>query len=253
MRAFVSFRKMAVAAALLASVSQQSASAAVTCWDNASINAAKVREMETMLMVSALRCNVTNKNVLPAYNAFIRAVRPTLNGVNDTLKKFFAKKVSGNGMVAYDAYVTAVANKYGSGGSGMSCDEMTALLGEAALSAGSLDQLITLSDRAGVKPYVLSEQCVAPAVAPVVIAAPEPVAAPVAAAPAPAPAIPVAVVAPAPVPVAVIEPAPLPTVAASGSTALDDCRMSCSFTRSTVGSARMLRLPRARGPNSMRP
>lgn len=148
------FIKTAIAAAILVSIPVTSAQAA--CWGETAINAAKVRDMETMLMVSALRCRSSDAQILGAYNSFVRSSRVALTQVNDTLRRQFADQ---GGLNAYDRYVTSVANRYGAGSEGLNCSDMSSILSAARAEGGSLAGLSRLATAAGVEPLLTSSRC----------------------------------------------------------------------------------------------
>jgi hypothetical protein len=148
------FIKSAIAAATLVAVPVTSAQAA--CWSETAVNAAKVRDMETMLMVSALRCRVADASILGAYNNFVRTSRPALTQVNNTLRTQFASQ---GGLNAYDRYVTSIANRYGAGAEGLSCTDMASILSAARAEGGSLVGLTRLADDAGVEPVLTGGRC----------------------------------------------------------------------------------------------
>lgn len=148
------FIKSTLAAAVLVAVPVTSAQAA--CWGETAINAAMVRDMETMLMVSALRCRSADPNILPAYNAFVRSSRVALTQVNDTLRRQFADQ---GGLNGYDRYVTSIANRYGAGAEGLSCDDMSSILSAAQSESGSLAGLTRLATAAHVEPVLTGSRC----------------------------------------------------------------------------------------------
>lgn len=143
-----------IAALALGSVSLSSAQAA--CWSDAAVAAAKVRDLETMLMVSALRCRASDNAMLKQYNRFVVRSRAALTEVNQTLRNQFA---GSGGLNAYDRYVTSVANRYGAGADGLSCDDMTSILSAAEAEGGSLAGLARLANDAGVEPRLAGERC----------------------------------------------------------------------------------------------
>jgi hypothetical protein len=128
----------AVLVSLIATTPAQAA-----CWSADQISAAKVREFETVLMVSALRCR--GGGVLASYNTFVRGSRPALTEANDQLRAHF--DADGSGLNGYDRYVTSLANRYGAGG-GFDCNEAADMLRSALASGGSLSSLERLADRA---------------------------------------------------------------------------------------------------------
>lgn len=143
-----------VAAAMLLAMPLGSAQAA--CWNETAISAAKVRDMETMLMVSALRCRVKDPAILPAYNKFVRTSRAALTQVNETLRRQFADQ---GGLNGYDRYVTSVANRYGAGTEGLSCEDMSSILAAAQSESGSLAGLSRLAAAANVQPILAGSRC----------------------------------------------------------------------------------------------
>lgn len=148
------FIKSAIAAATLVALPFSSAQAA--CWGQTAIDAAKVRDMETMLMVSALRCRTSDATILGAYNQFVRSSRVALTQVNDILRQQFADQ---GGLNGYDRYVTSIANRYGAGADGLSCDDMASILSAAQAESGSLSGLSRLATAANVEPILTGDRC----------------------------------------------------------------------------------------------
>lgn len=135
---------MAAAALCLASAPANAA----TCWAKEdAAAAAKVRELQTMLMVGALRCRASGIDILPSYNAFVSAHRKTIAAMNDRLKAHFATSGPAEGQRRYDRFTTALANGYGAGMTGPeSCAEMSDLAREARAADGSAE-LIAIAKR----------------------------------------------------------------------------------------------------------
>lgn len=122
--------------------------------------AAKVRDLETMLMVSALRCRLKGQDFLPAYNAFVRGSRSALVEVNDRLRAHFERSNIGIAALnAYDRYVTAIANGYGAGVEGLDCIDMESILGAASAAGHSLASLEDLAERAESNPALPGGRC----------------------------------------------------------------------------------------------
>lgn len=143
-----------VAVVTLAAISVSPAQAA--CWSDAAVSAAKIRDLETMLMVSALRCRTADNAMLRQYNGFVARSRPALAAVNQILRAQFA---GDGGLNAYDRFVTAIANRYGAGVEGLGCDDMTSILSAAEAEDGSLEGLARLAAAAGVEPRLSDERC----------------------------------------------------------------------------------------------
>ncbi len=140
----------------LALASLTTAPAQAACWSSDAAEAASVRDMETMLMVSALRCKMTGKDVIGAYNQFVRTSRTALIDVNETLRLHFA---SSGGLTAYDRYVTSIANRYGAGADGLNCNDIASILSAANAEGGSKAGLIRLAHDADVQPMLAGGLC----------------------------------------------------------------------------------------------
>lgn len=122
--------------------------------------AAKVRDLETMLMVSALRCRLSGQDFLADYNGFVRQSRAALIDVNDRLRAHFREAVGSAGALdAYDSYVTSIANGYGAGVTGLGCDDMRSILGAASASGYSIAGLEAIAERAGSRPKLPGGEC----------------------------------------------------------------------------------------------
>lgn len=133
------------------------------CWTEEAVAAARVRELETMLMVAALRCRTEGGSLLQDYNAFIGESRPALVEINNRLRHHFTKAVGPiKSLSAYDSFVTSLANRYGAGAAGLNCGDMESILSAAVAEKGSIDGLIRLAKDADMMPVPLSERCEAP-------------------------------------------------------------------------------------------
>lgn len=148
--------KAALGAVVIAGLNIASAAQAA-CWSPAAADAAKVREFETMLMVSALRCRNTGVNFLPDYNRFVKNSRASLTQVNNTLRSHFGGAKAG--LNRYDRYVTSIANKYGAGNDGMDCRDMREATRDAIDAKGSTVKLAALADRTGAQPELPGGVC----------------------------------------------------------------------------------------------
>lgn len=127
------------------------------CWGTQALSAAKVREFETMLMVSALRCRSGQENFLARYNQFVREARPALARANITLRgQFVADHGARGGLLAYDAFVTSLANRYGA--TGPSCLEASKMVNAALAARGNIAQLERLAS-ASPNRAIFRQQC----------------------------------------------------------------------------------------------
>ena len=140
-------------------VTVPAAPAHAACWTTDQVSAAKVRDLDTMLMVASLRCRRTNVAVLNSYNDYVVKQRKALVKVNDTLRDHYASGDKKAAMAAYDTYVTKIANRYGAGAEGLGCDDMQSIVEAMAAEQPQVEALIAVAERAGVKPYLDAEQC----------------------------------------------------------------------------------------------
>jgi hypothetical protein len=145
----------ASAALCLGSIAAPAATA--SCWTRADVAAAKVREMQTKLMVAVLQCQVSGVDILASYNRFLRNGRSALRSANERLKTHFMAERKIVGQREYDRYTTALANAYGGGQISLgSCAETSALLTEAAMAKSDL---LLLAAREVIVPTLPSAPC----------------------------------------------------------------------------------------------
>jgi hypothetical protein len=134
--------------------------AQAACWTEGAVAAAKVRDLETMLMVSALRCRASGHDFLSKYNQFVRGGRPALTEANDRLRAHFSADVgAARGLNDYDRYVTSLANRYGAGADGLSCRDLESITSAAASAGSSFHGLEQLAERADVHPVLTGRMC----------------------------------------------------------------------------------------------
>jgi hypothetical protein len=116
------------------------------CWTNAEGDAAKVANLNMMMMVSALRCRNGQDNFLNEYNRFVRSNNAVLGAQNAIMKGRFARI---NGVKAaegaMDKYVITLANHYGSGHESMGCAELKNLAGNLSQKSHTVDSLLVFA------------------------------------------------------------------------------------------------------------
>ena len=142
------FKRMLIAAtaAAVAAAPVQAA-----CWKTEEASAAGVRELQSMLMVAALRCQVAGHPMMDDYNQFVQANRSAIVAMNDRLKAHFIHAFGPvGGQRAYDSFTTSMANGYGAAASGADvCGAADSLEREGALLNGSVEGLMLLGEREG--------------------------------------------------------------------------------------------------------
>ena len=114
------------AAALLAATSLVAATPAQaqSCWGTEAVNAAKLRNLDIMLMVTALRCRMGADNFQPDYYNFSAAHQAELNVANGVLRAQFTGAGATVANRALDRMSTGIANSYGMGHPDLGCHEL---------------------------------------------------------------------------------------------------------------------------------
>lgn len=160
---------VAVACGVFASQAQ------AACWNKEETSAANIRELQSMLMVTALRCQAAGRGIMGDYNNFVVANRSTLGTMNDRLKAHFIRAMGPvAGQLAYDSFTTSMANGYGAAPSnGEICGNAASLAREAALMAGSMEGLQLLADRQGLAARLPDATC--SEAAPIILASADPI------------------------------------------------------------------------------
>jgi hypothetical protein len=131
------------------------------CWQADHVSAARVRDLQTFLMVETLRCQAVGFDISADYNTFVRGNRTALGAVNDRLKGFFIK-ASGPvyGQSAYDKFTTTLANSYGAARTNAdTCEHARAIAHEASLMDNSFEGLLLIADRQGLAPALPGGRC----------------------------------------------------------------------------------------------
>lgn len=81
------------------------------CWAARDASAAQVRDMQTMLMVAALRCRAAHIDISADYDGFVVAQRDAIAAANLVIKQHFAAE--GGSQADYDRFATSLANGFG--------------------------------------------------------------------------------------------------------------------------------------------
>ena len=136
------------------------AQAAMGCWNSTQVAAAKVRDLQSRLMVATLRCQAMGADVTPAYNRFVRANRATIQGANAVLLAQFRTGYGSQAQTHYDRFATALANIYGADATDDAvCADTAALAEEAAAANGDISLLVAIEDRFGFSSELPGGQC----------------------------------------------------------------------------------------------
>ena len=147
-------------AATLMTVTALPAEAAMSCWNESQTAAARVRDLQSRLMVDALRCRAYGIDILGAYNEFVRSNRATLQAANAVIMAQFARGFGQGAQTEYDRFTTALANAYGGAQtSGETCAEAAAVAAEAVAADGDVERLVQIEERFGPPPVLPGGQC----------------------------------------------------------------------------------------------
>jgi hypothetical protein len=152
--------KAAAAAALIMLAAVEPASAQMACWNTEQAAAARVRDLQSRLMVATLRCRAIGEDVLAPYNAFVTVNRATLQAANGVLKAQFASGFGGDGERAYDSFTTSLANEYGAEATTAEiCADTADAALEASEAAGDVGKLLAIAERLGAAPALPGGAC----------------------------------------------------------------------------------------------
>jgi hypothetical protein len=136
------------------------ARAAMGCWNTQHVAAAKVRDLQSRLMVATMRCRAMGIDVLPAYNEFVRTNRTTIQAANSIIKDRFNQGFGPGGQVEYDRFTTALANAYGADATNSAvCNETAARAADAIAANGDVERLLRVVESMGPAPSLPGGQC----------------------------------------------------------------------------------------------
>jgi hypothetical protein len=114
------------------------ATPAQACWNNAEQDAARIANLNQMLMVSGLRCRFGKDNFLHDYNRFVTRNNALLASQHAVIKARYAR-ASGHGAAnaELDRFIIGLSNYYGGGHGNPDCGQLKNLAGN--LSSAKLD------------------------------------------------------------------------------------------------------------------
>jgi len=136
------------------------AKAAMGCWNQTQVAAAKVRDLQSRLMVATLRCSAMGVDVAPAYNRFVASNRTTIQGANGVIMAAFRAGHGGEAQTHYDRFATSLANIYGDDATDREvCAATASVAEEAATAGGDIERLVTIAERLGETPALPGGQC----------------------------------------------------------------------------------------------
>lgn len=133
--------------ALVSAIAVTSVQPAQACWTTAAQDAAKIKHLNTMLMVTALRCRNTADNFLPQYNRFVAKHNALIGSQNSLLKSHLAKSYGARGAEgALDRLSIGFANGYGNGHASLGCQELKQLATSLATENHGVATMVAAAD-----------------------------------------------------------------------------------------------------------
>ena len=153
-------RKAYLAAAMLAAtgIVATAPAQAQSCWGPQAVSAAKLRNLDIMLMVTALRCRTGADNFQPDYYDFAAAHQAELNVANGVLRAQFTGAGAVAANRALDKMSTGIANSYGLGHPNMGCRELRQVTRDLAVTHSS-GALLDAADALVGAPAIPGGQC----------------------------------------------------------------------------------------------
>lgn len=125
------------------------ATPAAACWNAGTMQAAQIRHLDVMLMVSALRCRKGVDDFLPHYNRFVVRHRSVLQEASGALTSHYRNLGQKHADLALDRFVIGVANAYGAGHPSMGCGDLGALARQLADTPQDRETLTAAAYRNG--------------------------------------------------------------------------------------------------------
>jgi hypothetical protein len=133
---------------------------AMECWNSQKAAAARVRDLQSRLMVASMRCGAMKIDIIPAYNAFVSINRSTIQAANDLIKAQFAAEYGEQSQAEYDRFTTVLANAYGGDTTSVeACAKMVGFAAEAVAAQGNAQSLLTLAEKMGPAPELPGGTC----------------------------------------------------------------------------------------------
>lgn len=122
---------------------------AQACWTSGEENAAKIANLNMMMMVTALRCRKGQDNFLAEYNAFVRNNNGVIGAQNAAVRSHFARiKGAAHADAAMDHYVIGIANSYGGGHPTMGCQELKTVAKDLSAPRHDTASLLSIANLA---------------------------------------------------------------------------------------------------------
>lgn len=115
------------------------------CWAPATMGAARISELNTLLMASSLRCRRVGVDFAPGYEKVLAAHGAAFRQAEQRIRAHFGVDRS-DSRDDYDSYVVSIANLYGAGRADRAtCAQLGAIADALGAAPGNTDMLATIA------------------------------------------------------------------------------------------------------------
>lgn len=153
-------RKFSAGAAALLLAASMVATPAQACWTNVEQDAARIANMNQMLMVSALRCRFGSDNFLGDYNRFVRQNNDLLASQHKIIQARYARTMGDKAAFEeLDRLMIALSNYYGGGNGNPDCAKLAKLSAELARGRQEVGALADLANEIVGVPRQAAHNC----------------------------------------------------------------------------------------------
>lgn len=130
------------------------------CWEPAAIGAARISEVQIMLMGASIRCNTKGFDIRESYRRFLVAHRKAIDAAEAGLKLHFGIAEGARRHNAFDNYQIALANHYGGGRTDeATCKQFGIVAGLLGDQEGNSDLLATVAMQLVRDPRIDGPRC----------------------------------------------------------------------------------------------
>jgi hypothetical protein len=136
------------------------ASPAQACWTNVEQDAARIANLNQMMMVSALRCRFGKHNFLADYNRFIRNNNDVLASQHRVIQDHYAKTSGSKASFAeLDKFMIGLSNYYGGGHGNPDCGALEKLSHHLSKGRHDVETLASLAESQVGVPRQAAQAC----------------------------------------------------------------------------------------------
>ncbi len=143
----------------LAALLHAPAAAAAACWQAAEIGAARINELETLLMTTSLRCRTVGIDFRDEHDRMVTSYNPMFAAAQDRLKVHYGAKTAA-GRLEFQSYITTIANRYGTGQvNAATCQRFQIIHRELSHGPADADLLATIAMAMVRDPWLDGPRC----------------------------------------------------------------------------------------------